>query len=66
MDTIPSEGTDRRARHLYSIATTTKNGDLRREALLFLGALERGGSIDAARALEKIRKNTKTEKDQDG
>jgi hypothetical protein len=66
LDTIRKEGTDRRAHHLYSIATTTKTGDLRREALLFLGALERGGNIDAARALEKIRQNRKTEKDQAG
>ena len=65
-DTIRGKENDRRAHHLYSLATTTKNGDLRREALLFLGALERGGSIDAARALEKIRKNTTTEKDQAG
>ncbi|HMA05767.1 MAG TPA: hypothetical protein VKO45_07555 [Methanomicrobiales archaeon] len=43
------------AHHLYAIATTTKNGDLRREALLFLGALERGGSMDAAQALKKIK-----------
>jgi hypothetical protein len=63
LDTGRREGEDRRAHHLYSIATTTKNGDLRREALLFLGALERGGSVEAARALEKIRKNTKSEGD---
>lgn len=58
MDTGRKEGTDRRVHHLYSIATTAKNGDLRREALLFLGALERGGSRDAARALERIKKKS--------
>lgn len=63
LDTIKKDGENKRAQHLYGIATTTKNGDLRREALLFLGALERGGSVEAARALEKIRKNTKSEGD---
>ena len=58
MDTGGKEGTDRRVHHLYSIATTAKNGDLRREALLFLGALERGGSRDAAQALKKIKNKT--------
>lgn len=59
LDTIKKDGENKRAQHLYGIATTTKNGNLRREALLFLGALERSGNVEAARALEQIKRDTK-------
>jgi len=59
LDTIKKDGENKRAQHLYGIATTTKNGDLRREALLFLGALERGGNAEAARVLEQIKRDSK-------
>jgi hypothetical protein len=52
---------DQRAHHLYSIATTSKDGNLRREALLFLGALQRAGSKDASWAVNSIKKNSKRE-----
>jgi hypothetical protein len=35
------------------------NGNMRREALLFLGALERAGSEDAAWAMEAIRRRSR-------
>jgi hypothetical protein len=53
------EWSDRRAHQLYSIATTSMNGNMRREALLFLGALERAGSEDAAWAMDSIRRQTR-------
>jgi len=52
---------DQRAHHLYSIATTSKDGKLRREALLFLGALQRAGSKDASWAMNSIKKDSKRE-----
>ncbi|MDD1662840.1 MAG: hypothetical protein LUQ60_03725 [Methanomicrobiales archaeon] len=55
------EWSDERAHHLYSIATTSKDGKLRREALLFLGALQRAGSKDASWAMNSIKKDSKRE-----
>lgn len=53
------EWRDQRAHHLYSLATTSIDGNMRREALLFLGALERAGSKDAAWAMDAIRRRGK-------
>ncbi|MDD1664792.1 MAG: hypothetical protein LUQ32_05515 [Methanomicrobiales archaeon] len=61
MDAERGKWSDQRAHHLYSIATTSKDGSLRREALLFLGALQRAGSEDAAWAMNSIKKNSKRE-----
>jgi predicted AAA+ superfamily ATPase len=55
------EWSDRRAHHLYSIASTSKDGDLRREALMFLAALERAGIKDAKWAMDSIKKQSKEE-----
>jgi hypothetical protein len=55
------EWSDRRAHHLYSIASTSKDGDLRREALMFLAALERAGIKDAKWAMDNIKKRSKEE-----
>jgi hypothetical protein len=60
-DTQKREWSDRRAHHLYSIASTSKDGNIRREALLFLGALERAGIEDAAWAMDIIKKRSKEE-----
>jgi hypothetical protein len=49
---------DSRAYHLYSLAATSTDRVLRREALRFLGALERAGNSDAAQAIQRI-KNSK-------
>jgi len=49
-------GEDQRARHLYSLATRAKDRKIRQEAVFFLGALERAGSGDAARAMDSLRK----------
>jgi len=46
---------DERAHHLYSIITTSTDRALRRQALQFLGALERAGSSDAAWAIHQIK-----------
>ena len=61
MDNQRREWSDRRAHHLYSIASTSKDGDLRREALLFLGALERAGIKDAEWAMDLLKKRSKDE-----
>jgi hypothetical protein len=61
MDNQRREWSDGRAHHLYSIASTSKDGDLRREALLFLGALERAGIKDAEWAMDRIRRQPKEE-----
>jgi len=63
MENQRREWSDRRAHHLYSIASTSKDGDLRREAILFLGALERAGIKDAAWAMDLIKKRSKEEND---
>jgi hypothetical protein len=55
------EWSDRRVHHLYSIASTSKDGDLRREALLFLGALERAGIKDAVWAMDTLKRRSKEE-----
>ena len=47
---------DQRARHLYSLATSSRDRGTRHEAVLFLGALERAGCDDAAWAMRAIRK----------
>jgi hypothetical protein len=61
MDNQRRDWSDRRVHHLYSIASTSKNGDLRREALLFLGALERAGIKDAEWAMDSIKRRSKEE-----
>jgi hypothetical protein len=61
MDNQRREWSDRRAHHLYSIASTSKDGDLRREAILFLGALERAGIKDAKWAMDTIKRRSKKE-----
>jgi hypothetical protein len=61
IDNQRREWSDRRAHHLYSIASTSKNGDLRREALLFLGALGRAGNKDAEWAIESIKRRSTEE-----
>jgi hypothetical protein len=50
---------DPRAHHLYALATASKDGNMRREALHFLGALERAGSEDAAWAMDIIRRKSR-------
>jgi len=45
---------DAKAYHLYSIVITSPDRILRRQALRFLGALERAGSSDAAWAIHRI------------
>jgi hypothetical protein len=55
------EWRDQRAHHLYSMAITSMDGKMRREALLFLGALERAGSKDAAWAMDAIRRQGREE-----
>ncbi|MGA2934834.1 MAG: hypothetical protein ABSD81_06740 [Methanomicrobiales archaeon] len=62
MDDQRREWSDRRAHHLYSIASTSKDGDLRREALLFLGALERAGIKDAEWAMDSLKRRSKEKK----
>ncbi len=61
MDNQRREWSDRRAHHLYSIASTSKDGNLRREAILFLGALERAGIKDAEWAMDRIKRRSKKE-----
>ena len=61
MDNQRREWSDQRAHHLYSIASTSKDGNLRREALLFLGALGRAGIKDAEWAIESIKRRSKEE-----
>lgn len=58
-DIKTKEWSDQRAHHLYSLATTSTDGNMRREALMFLGALERAGSEDAAWAMDVIKKRSK-------
>ena len=53
------EWSDRRAYHLYTLATSPGDGKIRREAVLFLGALERAGSGDAAWAMDSLRRQGK-------
>jgi len=65
MDNQAREWHDRRAYHLYTIASTSKDGALRREALLFLGALGRAGIKDAEWAIESIKKRSTEEKETD-
>jgi hypothetical protein len=65
MDNQGREWHDRRAHHLYSIASTSKDGDLRREALLFLGALGRAGNKDAEWAIERIKRRSKEDNETD-
>jgi hypothetical protein len=54
---------DQRAHHLYSLAVSAGNRNVRDEAVLFLGALERAGSDDAAWAISSLKKREK-QKDQ--
>ena len=53
------EWSDRRAHHLYSLATSSGDRKIKQEALLFLGALERAGSGDAAWAMDSLRRQEK-------
>ena len=55
------EWSDRRAHHLYSLATSSTDRKIRQEAVLFLGALERAGCDDAAWAMKTLRKRGKRE-----
>jgi hypothetical protein len=61
MDTGMREWSDRRAHHLYSLASSSKDTKIRQEAVLFLGALERAGCDDAAWAMKALRKRGKSE-----
>jgi len=49
------EWQDAKAHRLYSLAITSTDRILRREALKYLGALERAGSSDAAWAIHQIK-----------
>jgi hypothetical protein len=49
------EWKDQRAHHLYSLASSSRDRKLRDEAVLFLGALERAGSDDAAWAIKSLK-----------
>lgn len=53
------EWSDPKVHRLYSLVTTSRDGNMRRAALMFLGALERAGSKDAAWAMNVIRKQSK-------
>jgi hypothetical protein len=64
MDAGPRDRRDQRVHHLYSLATGSKDKNIRREARFFLGALERAGCDDAARVMDSLRKRAK-EKDID-
>jgi hypothetical protein len=57
------EWRDQRAHHLYSLAASAGDRKIRDEAMLFLGALERAGSDDAAWAISSLKKREK-QKDQ--
>jgi hypothetical protein len=50
------EWKDQRVRELYTVAITSRSGVIRREALTFLGAMERAGSEEAEWALDAIKK----------
>jgi hypothetical protein len=50
------EWKDQRVHNLYTIAITSRDGVIRREALTFLGAMERAGSEEAEWALDMIKK----------
>gem|GEM_PF-1467248 len=55
------EWRDQRVHQLYTVAITSKYGALRHEAMKFLGALERAGSEDAAKAIDCIKKLSNNE-----
>lgn len=50
------EWLDPKVHQLYTVAITSKDLILRRQALNFLGALKRAGSEEAAWAIENIKK----------
>jgi hypothetical protein len=52
---------DQRVFQLYTVAITSNYGALRRQAMKFLGALERAGNGDAAEAIDCIKKHSNNE-----
>jgi hypothetical protein len=62
MDTGIHEWRDQRAHHLYSLASSSRDRKIRDEAVLFLGALERAGSDDAAWAMNSLKKREKKDR----
>jgi hypothetical protein len=52
---------DPKVHQLYTVAMTSKDVILRRQALKFLGALQRVGNEEAARAIANIKRYSKME-----